>query len=367
MIDKIHIQKGKILIYRVYDIGEEINLKEVEEILKERFGQRFKLTRDPKKAVIINNAPFSFSLGERSCEIGGEIFTFEVFAKIWSYGTLSLCFQYNLPECDWENLISLSVKFENMPTFEELARSKAKELTNQLKSAMKKTNEWDTYEDYTIYFLEKIDGLNDNALTIIDKENVTSLILSDNQGTISEGLKKNILEHTNQYYKNDLVIIDWNSALVIEPSGSMDVPDVIEFGLNQLLEMRYYDDLLDEKLATLYSAIETEKRTIFSDPYSALATEAGQTYIELSEIIETIENSFKVVGDFYLATIFRSANNRFRFNDWHNNVNTKLNNLAEISKVLQGEIHARRTQISEIIVILLIAFEVVPVIYKMIF
>ena len=170
---------------------------------------------------------------------------------------------------------------------------------------------------------------------------------------------------TFQYSKNDMAVVDWNSALVIEPSGSMDLPDVIEFALTQLLEMRFYDDLLDQKLATLYSSIENKSSGLFNDPYSNLAKEAGQTYIELSEIIETIENSFKVVGDFYLATIFRAASSRFRFNDWLNNINSKLGNLAEVSKVLQGEIHARRAQASEIIIIVLIAFELLPVVFKL--
>lgn len=369
MSPSLSINKGKILIYRVFDIGEEINLASVENLLKEQsISERYKLTRNPKQAIIINDAPLSLHLGEVEIQFQDRKFTFTIIGKLWSYGTISMCFQFEIPTgTNWNELIKLSSLLEQSDQLDLVAKTRAREFTGQISSCMKKTNEWGTFEDYVIYFLENIDGLGDNAYTLLEKADVPSLILAENVENLSDNMKKNVLEYTYQYAKTDLSVIDWNSALVIEPSGSMDIPDIIEFALNQLLEMRYYDDLLDDKLGKLYNSIENKKRSLLSDQYSNLAEEAAQRYLELSEIIETIENSFKVVGDFYLATIFRAASNRFRFKDWLSNINSKLSNFAEVSKVLQGEVHARRTQLSEIIVILLIGFEVIPAIYKMIF
>lgn len=369
MSPALSISKGKILIYRVFDIGEEINLAIVENLLKEQsISERFKLTRNPKQAIIINDVPLSIHLGEMGILFQDKNYNFSIIGKLWSYGTISMCFQFDIPTgTTWNDLIKLASIFESTEHLDLVAKTKARDFTMQISSAMKKTNEWSTFEDYVIYFFEKIDGLGDDALALLNLVDIPSLILAENVENLSDSMKKNVLEYTYQYAKTDLSIIDWNSALVIEPNGSMDVPDIIEFALNQLLEMRYYDDLLDDKLAALYNSIESKKKSLLSDQFSNLAEEAAQRYLELSEIIETIENSFKVVGDFYLATIFRAASNRFRFKDWLSNINSKLSNFAEVSKLLQGEVHARRTQLSEIIVILLIAFEVIPAIYKMIF
>lgn len=367
-MNEVKINKGKILIYRVFDIGEEINLAHLETILKEKAStnpERFKLTRDPKQAIIISDAPLSLGLKQETVLVNGSPYTFDIIAKVWAYGTLSLTLQYTIPEgTSWQTLVELSNHFETCLSIDLIAKELARDFTQTAKSSMKKTNEWDTFEDYVIYFLEKIDGM-DNPILLKDKVDIAALILAEPKEALSDSIKKSVFEMSYQYSNSDMAVIDWNSALVIEPSGSMDVPDVIEFALNQLLEMRFYDDLLDSKLAKLYNSIENKKSSILSDQYSELAKEAGQTYLEMSEIIETIENSFKVVGDFYLATIFRAASTRFRFKDWLNNINSKLSNLAEVSKLLQGEVHARRAQYSEIIIIVLIAFELLPALFKL--
>src|SRR5690606_20491580 len=157
-------------------------------------------------------------------------------------------------------------------------------------------------------------------------------------------LKRSVLDNVHQYSRDDMVVVDWNSALVVEPSGSMDVPLVIEFALNQLLEMRYYDEILDQRLSTLYNEVVGKKKGLLSNKYSRLAEEAGQIYLEISEIVENVENSFKTVGDFYLATIFRASSQRFRFYDWQKSINEKLGNLAEVSKLLHSEVNESRNQ-----------------------
>jgi hypothetical protein len=43
-------------------------------------------------------------------------------------------------------------------------------------------------------------------------------------------------------------VIDWNAAVVIEPDGSRDIPDILELASAQLLEFRYYDDLVDREM-----------------------------------------------------------------------------------------------------------------------
>jgi hypothetical protein len=196
-----------------------------------------------------------------------------------------------------------------------------------------------------------------------DNLDITALILAEPNEILSESMKKSTLENVFQYSKDDLVVVDWNSALVVEPNGSMDVPLVIEFAVNQQLEMRYYDDILDQRLNTLYNEVVGRKKGILSNKYSRLAEEASQIYLEISEIVENVENSFKTVGDFYLATIFRASSKRFRFDDWQRSINDKLSNLAEVSKLLHSEVNESRNQMMEMIIIALIAIEVIPLIW----
>ncbi len=54
-------------------------------------------------------------------------------------------------------------------------------------------------------------------------------MIAENQVKLSSSTKKTLAEAIYQYGENDLTIVQWNSALVIEPGGSRDIPDILEF------------------------------------------------------------------------------------------------------------------------------------------
>jgi hypothetical protein len=364
---EIKVKKGKILVYRVFDIGSEIDLDKVEALFRDKkLKERFKLDRKHNMSLIISSSPVSIQLGSFEIKLVDRIVVAELVAKVWHFGTVSLCFQLPIQErTSWSDLVRTASWIENDEEIGLFARTKAKEFQNDIQDAILALNEWSLNEDYVTYFIQEFEELNVPLSTLHEKIDIPALILAESKEMLSDSMKKNILENLFQYSKDDLVVVDWNSALVIEPSGSMDVPLVIEFALNQLLEMRYYDDLLDQRLNTVYNEVVARKKGLFSNKYSRLAEEAGQIYIEISEIVENVENSFKTVGDFYLATIFRATSKRFRFDDWQKSINEKLGNLAEVSKLLHSEVNESRTHALEMIIVILIAIEVVPFLYNL--
>ena len=363
---EVKIKKGKILVYRVFDIGSEIDLEKVEALFEttKTLKERFRLDRK-HNSLIISKSPVSVNLGKIQVSLLNESVDAELIAKVWHFGTVSLCFQIPIEEgTSWKKLIEIAAWLERRDDkIESLAREKAKQFQREIQTAIPVLNDWQINEDYITYFIQELEGFEGPLSSLISQVDATALILAEDKELLSDSLKSSTLEKVYQYSKDDMVIMDWNSALVIEPSGSMDVPLVIEFALNQLLEMRYYDDILDQRLSTLYNEVVGRKKGLLSNKYSNLAEEAGQIYLEISEIIENVENSFKTVGDFYLATIFRATSKKFRFDDWQRSINEKLGNLAEVSKLLHSEVNESRNQFLEIVIIILIAIEVVPFVY----
>lgn len=364
---EIKVKKGKILVYRVFDIGSEIDLDKVEGLFEDKkLKERFKLDRKHNMSLIISSSPVSVQLGAFNIKLEDKMVSAELIAKVWHFGTVSMCFQIPIQEnTSWPDLVRTAGWLEKDEELEKFAREKAKQFQNDIKTAIPVLTEWTINEDYVTYFIQELDGLNTPLSSLPEKIDIPALILAESREILSDSMKKSILENQFQYSTDDLVVVDWNSALVIEPSGSMDVPLVIEFALNQLLEMRYYDDLLDQRLNTLYNEVVGRKKGLFSNKYSQLAEEASQIYLEISEIVENVENSFKTVGDFYLATIFRASSKRFRFDDWQRSINDKLGNLAEVSKLLHSEVNESRNQTMEMIIVILIAIEVVPFVYNL--
>ncbi len=369
-MNKNTITKGRILLYRVYDIGEEVDLEGAEKILEQETTARakFRLKKINQQAVIVSNDPLSVALGiyQSKVEIKLGLIQGEVSAKIWEFGTLSLTFEFTIPpDSSIDDLRVISDQLQNDEELDIFARAKARELTGQIKGAMAKINEWEVNEDYILYFIESFKDNYTDATAIIDEEDIAALIINEEKDILSPQMRERIYSSKLQYYKNDLAIIDWNSAFIIEPSGSLDIPDVIEFALNQLLEMRYYDDLLDKKLKNIYSAVELKEMNLFSSRYTDLALEAGQKYIEIAEIVESVENSLKVIGDLYHSTVFRTASNKFRFSDWQKSIDNKLDNLAELCKLLLDNITSKRSHILELIIIALISIELIPFIAQL--
>jgi hypothetical protein len=361
-VDEVLVRKGKILVYRFYEVGSEVDLVKAAALLQQKQNvTRFSLDRPGKSAMVIATEPLTVHLGGIEVNLGGNKVGADLDIRVWHYGNVSLCFHIPLPEgTAWSELVRLASWLERDKELDVIARTKVRVFQSEIATAIPVLNDWPTYEDYVVYYLQEVQGIPDGAQQLFEKADVPALMLAEPKERLSDQVKRTVREGFLQYSRDDMALIDWNSALIVEPSGSMDVPMVIEFANSQLLEMRYYDDLLDEKLDALYKSVAGQRPGILSNAYSRLGEEAGQIYLEIAEVVENVENSLKVVGDFYLATVFRTASARFRFSDWQKSINEKLGNLAEVSKLLHSQVSESRSHWLEVIIIVLIGIELVP-------
>ncbi len=370
----MRIRRGTVLIYRVFDIGEEVNLRQVEALLKTEQGPfRVRVAQGKgTTAVIVKNAPIRLTLGDATLQLADSPVRCEIVGTIWDYGAVSISFQVPIAEgTDWDWLKRSASALTNeqklASEIDELARAKVSEVEKLIRPAIQKPKIWEVSEDYVIYFLEAIEGIYSGS-DLLEKADLAALLLGELGGEFGGSLasrtREAVLQNLHQYASNDLVLIDWNSAVVLEPTGSRDIPDVLEFALSHLLEVRFYDDLLDHRLGELYDSVEKGRQRLIGSPFAAVAKDANSRFLEFSEFVERVDNSLKVVGDFYLATIFRSAMKRFRILDWQESITRKMNMLARVSELLQGEVNVLRGHMLEIIIIVLISFEILSAMWK---
>jgi hypothetical protein len=164
---------------------------------------------------------------------------------------------------------------------------------------------------------------------------------------------------------DDLAIVHWNSAFVWEPSGVEDIPDLLELATAQLLELRYYDALLDRELHDIYDEIERRVGplvAILTRRYRVLQRRTAALLLDLSEMTERLENAVKIVGDFYLARVYQGAVKRFRLSAWQETVLRKQRMLAEVNDLIGDAADTSRSELMELAIILLILFEIVAAI-----
>lgn len=359
---EVSVARGSIIIYRIFDVAEELDLRRVEDALTTAGNpSRFKIARSTGHALILRDAPLTLALGAIDLRIGKEGMKAELFARLWSYGVASLQFRLPIVEgTSWHGLIELASCVEDDNNIDELAQLRVRELAASLAAAATLPHEPQGMEDYVVYFLEQLNGV-ERPSDLAGRVDIPALILGEPNQALAEDVRRPILESSLSYSTRDLAVIDWNSALVIDPDGSRDVVDMLEFAATHLMEFRYFDTLLDERVANLYSAIERHHRfrSFFRNDSDRLSHEASSLFIEFSEHVERIENSLKFVGDFFLATVFRRAAARLQLKEWEDNVLRKVNALARVSEVLSEETNTRRSHLLEIIIIILILYEIV--------
>lgn len=358
----VSINRGSILIYRIFDVAEAIDLARIESDARAGTGSsRLKIARSTGHALVLRDAPLTLALGPVQVRLGASALTAELYARIWSYGVVSLQFRIPIEQgTSWQALIALAALVEDDNDVDEVAQTRVHDVAASLRAVAEEPHEPQGMEDYVVYFLEQ---LSDVALPaeLLTRVDIPALILGEPVQALSHDVRQPILDSSLSYSMHDLAVIDWNSALVIDPEGSRDVVDIVEFAATHLMEFRYFDTLLDDRLEKLYRAIDRHHRlrSFFRGESERLSHEASSLYIEFSEHVERIENSLKFVGDFFLATVFRRAASRFQLKEWEDNVIRKVNALARVSEVLSEETNVRRSHLLEVIIILLILYEIV--------
>ncbi len=360
------VEEANIYAFRVFDIGSQIFLSEAAKILEKGTTLSPFGLRRPKRSILIAERPLVINLEPWIEKIGDKSFEVSSTCKLWSFGTASVQISLKIETAtSLAELCDIGYFLENDLSFHEKVVIQIKHLMNVIEPATEKSQLWSQFEDYLVFDIRKVQDFNGNLLETFYAQDIAPLILGERPKKFANQVIQSIEKNMFQYTTDDVVIIHWSGALIYDLDDVGDIILTIELALCSLLELRFYDDLLDTQLKTLYKSIEIKGAGVFSNPYQELANNAAVHYIDVSELVDRVGNAFKVLGDYYYATIFRFAVQRFYIGDWRKSVDEKLNHLAEVSRLFQGEVDERRNQVLTIIIIILIAIEVLPLVYKL--
>src|SRR5581483_9187773 len=81
--------------------------------------------------------------------------------------------------------------------------------------------------------------------------------------------------------------------------------------------------------------------------------------LEATGLFERTGNVLKLVGDQYLARIYRQLSARFHLKDWERSIRRKLDVIEGIYEAFSDQAAHRRAEFLELVIILLIAVEIV--------
>jgi hypothetical protein len=162
------------------------------------------------------------------------------------------------------------------------------------------------------------------------------------------------------YSPADLFVPDWAAAVLLDQNCD-ETLQTIEFANLQLLEFRHIDNRLDDALAAASRLAETATRSRlpFWRSYHRPLRTLGELRVEANGLFERTGNALKLLGDQYLARVYRLAATRFHLREWERNIQRKLDVAEGVYQVVSDQAATYRTEFLEIVVILLIALEIV--------
>jgi hypothetical protein len=360
-MDSLSIKKGRIVIDRLFDVASEINLSLVESQVREG-AKRLRLSRYPSmKALEFTNPPVSFELQGFVKQLFGGDVRINVTARAYDFGVISLAFDISIPpNTGFPELEQVTKELDTDESIDKKANEYIVQITNGLGSAIISPGIKEEFmEDYTVFFIEQL-GQEMSASGFLQIYDPSRLLLYETK-EVSPYTRAETMKHSFSYYPDDLVIVHLDNAFVLEPSGSSDILDILEFANAQILELRYYDHVLDKELSRIYSELPKRQRvSVFKiRAYERLAKKITETVTELTEVTEKVDNALKVTEDIYYAKIYSTAMLMFRSREWEQSIKEKLQIVTNTYKILYNEISTRRGHLLEMGIIILIVIEII--------
>ena len=351
------IAAGAIRVFYLFDVADTIDLRKLRTVEGEGLSKAdIQLRTHASASYLQFPVP---PLIARLADAEFEGYPCSIRIKLFDYGVISLRYSFPLAGA-WDHLAQVSMQLRRNEAIASHASRAVSRICDELSGALDDRRE-PLVEDYIVIDVERFDRKIDAERLLHDYSDTLAHLLLGESAQLSQSETEEALRTRFSYYADDLTIVQWDTAFVFDRRESSDaIQDILEFANSQLLELRTYDERLDNELDTIY-ALEPGKqaRSLLGRREAEKAAAIRYLIVDVLELIDRSSNALKVVGDAYYARIYRAAAVRLGLADWQRTIDSKLASVGDMYRFLIDQSRARRDEFMEIIVIVLIALEVV--------
>jgi len=359
---------GDIILYRLFEIGYEIDLDRASQLLAPNAPVRQRPTRGEAQAIQIANLPLTVTLKSETLPVEGHRLTGHLSARLFDFGVVSL--RLHLPQPDTQAWSAFTALGQAVLTasMDDLFVATRDELCRRIAPAVTRAGQSPVTEEYAIFRLHRLEDAAGNTVghERLTDEDISRLLLCEKR-PLSPTAVAEMMSPRLSYFADDVTVITWNAALVLEPTPEdSDVEYVLEFANAQLLELRYHDQLLDQELPRIYDEVAAARRAfrLLGRRFSRLLRALQTRVADATESVERAENSLKVTDDVFLARIYTTALDTFRGPTWRRGIDRKMSIVQDTYSMLNAESQALRTEVLELVIVMLIVLEIVLALWK---
>jgi hypothetical protein len=354
---------GAAIVYRLSDVAYSLDLEHAARLLAPSGPERVRPTRTEAQALQIKNPPVSALLSSHPLRIRGLECVAQMRARLFDFGVCSLHAEISAPPgLPWQEYSDFATDAAAHPQVNELLDRELTQLLPRVAPAAERAATANVNEQYVVYRVRKLaNAAGENlAPDAVGDDALASLLLREPRD-LSTSARRKLLPHRFSYYQDDLTVITWDSALIVEPTPQdRDVEYVLEFANAQLLQLRVYDEMLDSALPTMYdnvAAVRRRRSPLLSRKYRPVLVSLQSLVADVTETVEHSDNAFKITDDVYLADIYEAALRVFRSGLWRAAIERKLAIVRDTYGMLDAEAQAARAELLEIAIVVIILAE----------
>ncbi|HYY49171.1 MAG TPA: hypothetical protein VFA17_10910 [Thermoplasmata archaeon] len=353
--------KGEVVFYRLFDIGASVDLDEIRRTINMPFlsGRLLSERSAPRYARFVQ--PLLVYVDERALETTLGRLTVSIAVKLYGVGALAVVLRTPFETSTLRELrgfANLRIRGDG-PEDESLdvyCTRLVQRITEDLVPFLH-----DAYdvkvepEPYTVYCV----SVTETPVRVFrdaQRREVAALLENDPRpDAISDEEVEDTWRNWFSYYQDDLIVLEWDAALVIEPSATYeDTLTVFELANLQLLELRVYDAFVDKVIDRSYDDLEDllGRNSLLRSGHDTVKALA-EARMDLSEGTFQVDNISKLWGDWFLGKVYGACARKFELDAWRRNVEEKMKDLSDIYEVAHSELETRRLIVLEVLVILL--------------
>jgi hypothetical protein len=350
---------GRLHVFLAFDFGDEIDLERVRRLVA---AQPHVLPRRPRTptSIAFHPPPMRLRTTPLAVELP-ELGQATAAAEVTLFDFAAVSFSLRLPfEMKPDQLVRLTAGLAEPARIVATARRALEPLFELLKPAITEPSFSSTSEEYFVFELPPGPPLPMPSQLLGSHGDWLAGLVRLETGPLSHEEIGEALRQRLSYTPEDLFVAEWSAAVLIDRDCE-ETLETIEFANLQLLEFRYTDHRLDQRLADAYRLIHPLSRSWlpFWQTYARPLRELGDLRIEANSVFERAGNVLKLIGDQYLARVYRILGARFHLDAWQNSIERSLSTVQQVYQVVSDQAATYRTEFLELTIVVLIAVEIV--------
>ena len=355
------IAQGFLRILSFFDIAEAIEMEKLYAILgseatprTQAFSRRSPEYAQTQHAPIVESVdPVTLSTGEK----------LQARIKYYWFGVVAVELITGF-KCDFDSLCPQTYRWMNAPEVEEAAEALLRSRLDRFRPALIKPSQKWLDEDYLVIDIESAqnpDGRPATGVEMLQKypDQIAELVRGEVL-PLSVAERNEVVGSALSYHPTDLVVVGWAAALVYDkPDATSAVIDLLEYANTQLLEFRYYDELLTNLLSNVYSSLEGHESFLASWRLARRAGRLNRLRLDIMDLAERTEYAVKFISDTYYARVYGVSSAKIGVNDYKTLVGEKLKTAGELYEFMVAQFNERRMFALEVVVAVLVLLDVI--------